>query len=882
MSLFSMWKYSLSLPWLCVASTFVSAEMIDTVTSVPPSLITTPLIHTTPELLKRGLWGTSSFEVGIDSTGFVDSCTITSSGNRAFDSLVKCKIAAGRFAPAIVNGRAASSILKGEIVVPCDSLVEYCLDLPPNFVGTVVDTVLGISLPKTRILLHYPDTTEDSTLTIGFGRYLSLIGNGAAQRYNGLLLITETDSLGNFAFRLLPRGHFTMSVQSAGYEVYHFRGCIAGDKPLQCRYILRQTQVRSFDNTDVITVYGQRSLAEKSITIAEEEKRTGFSPYLSTVVQAKAEIRRVPEGPSLMLVRSGCPYDNVYVIAGVPMLAPFHFGGYPYADIDGLMISALSSVKVTINDVAAKRIDASGCIVEAEPGKIKYDNGCAEKGFYLKGDISMLGMDFLAAYSSKKRTGDFVQVGYTACDDYMLKYNKSFYFSVNKGNYGIGVPISYGNATLAGSKSVGSLRCTAFGWLAWDSYNILAGDSVFPWGTGSIKLAFDSSNRSLTIGGAHQFFGTGKQVDTTIFSSRSFLNNIEVTADFDTIIRRPLVATIAFRFSNDEWNGFLLEQGNDRADLLQYVNNPSVFLQHVYERIHTPLRVHGSETRAQLNTSLIKQAGNITAELDLLASAIRYTGSTQHIGDVGTSILYDNDHYHAGIHFGRVTSRPDVRGLPDSLFRMQLNRTYIGSLPFFVRYGIISRFGIEPYFRYCTNAPQLDPVRHVWNKNNSTPVVAHGADFECRIMPTSWAEMSAALNLANTRRQNANGDFLSYEWNLPWTIRTSLHLHSKNDRFHLYLDYIRTKGLPYYDLENQAYAPLPVYRSIDLNFQIRTFMPQQRHINKLDCYITLKNAQDLFRISNVRDYYWDINGHRQPIYLGYGRIDIGVRFGIRL
>ena len=583
----------------------------------------------------------------------------------------------------------------------------------------------------------------------------------------------------------------------------------------------------------------------------------------------------------MMLVRSGCPYDNVYIVAGVPMLAPFHFGGHPYADIDGLMISALSSVRVTINDIAAKRLDASGCIVEADPGKIRYDNGYPAKGFYLKGDVSMLGIDLLAAYSAKKKREDFIQVGYSISDDYSLKWNNDFYYSVSRGNQGVGIPLSYGNVTLAGSKSAGSLRATAFGWFAWDSYNVLKttdretqqirdslvnfgrGDKAFfPWGMGSVKLSADSSNRSLTIGGAHQFFGAGKQINTTVLTTRSFLNNGEVTADFDTIIRAPCAAKLTARMSHDEWNGFLSQQSNDSIDTL-------------FHR-------HGTETGVHLNTSLIKQKGRFTIGIDLLASAIKYTDNAQLIGDAGASVTYEGDTYHAGIHFGRITSRPDVRGLPDSLFRMQLNRTYIASLPLFFRFGMVTKFGIEPYVRYCMNAPQLDPITHAWNPNRSTPVAAGGADFQCRIVPTPWAELTTALNLAEARRQNDADGSLAYEWNLPWTIRTGLHLHSKSDRVHFYIDYIRSKGLPYYDINNQVYAALPVYRSIDLNWQIRAFMRPQRFINKLDGYFTIKNLQDILIVRNVRDYYWNANGKRQPIYLGYGRADIGARFGIRL
>jgi hypothetical protein len=795
---------------------------------------------------------------------------------------VKSNVAAAQFTPAIENGRAVSSTVRFDIAIPYDSLIAQSSRLPPNFSGTVIDTVLKMSLPKTRILVHYTDTTEDNNLTIGFSRYLLLIGNRAGQHYDGKLLVTETDSLGRFTLRMLPRGHFTVSVQSAGYEIGHFQGHISGDELNQLRYVLKPSEERSRDSTLEITTYGRQTFTEKKIVVADEEKHTGFSPLLSNVVQSKAEIRRVPEGPSKMLVRSGCPYDNMYVIAGVPMLAPFHFGGHPYADIDGVMISALSSVKVTINDIAAKRVDASGCIVEADPGRITYDN-VATKGLYLKADLAMLGIDFLAAYTSKKKPSDFLQVGYSAGDGYSLKFTNWRNLSVSHGNQGIGIPLNYGNATLAGSKSVGSSRCTFFGWLAWDSYNLLKTtnteeqnrrDSIinhgkpektfFPWGMGSIKITADSSTRSFTIGGAHQFFGSGKQVNSKVFTTRSYLNNGEMSADFDTIIHTPFVAKLTARINYDEWNGFCSQQVKDSIDTLW---QPS-----------------GKETGGHINTSFIKQKGHITGEVDLLASIINYnSNTTKFTGDGGASLTYEGDNYQAGIHFGRVTSRPDIRGLPDSHFRMQLNSTYIASLPLFFRYSFITKFGVTPYIRYSAYAPQLDPVKQVWDPGRSTPIIAGGADFDCRIVPTSWAELSTALNLANARRFNTSNDSLTvYEWNLPWTIRTSLHLHTKSDRVHLYADYIRSKGLPYYDIDNQAYNTLPVYRSLDLNFQFRMHVPRQRYINKLDCYATVKNVLDLFNTSNVRDYYWDSNGTRQPVFLGKGRVDIGARFGIKL
>lgn len=178
--------------------------------------------------------------------------------------------------------------------------------------------------------------------------------------------------------------------------------------------------------------------------------------------------------------------------------------------------------------------------------------------------------------------------------------------------------------------------------------------------------------------------------------------------------------------------------------------------------------------------------------------------------------------------------------------------------------------------------PQLDPVNMVWNQTRSSSVVAGGADVSCRLMPLQWAEITAALNVAESRRKSDTDNNLDYEWNLPWTIRSSLHLKTIDSKVHLYINYIRTKGLPYYDFYEKEYKPLPIYSLMDLNFQITMQVPRQRYVNKLDCYFELKNLFNFFGSYNVRDYYWDAKGIRQAVYFGSARVDMGMRFGVKL
>lgn len=227
-----------------VSSVFFSqsifAELSDSVQT--PSLLTNPLIRSTSELLKQGIWGSCTVEVEIDSTGSVDSFSVSPSGNLSFDTLVRSKIIAARFSPALENGHAVPSVIQFEIAVPKDSLLAQCLQLPPVFTGTVIDTSEKVPLSGARIIVYYTDTTEDSSITIGFSNYLSIIGNLDGLKYNGKIISTITDSLGRFSFKLLPAGHITISVQSKGYGIGQFRGFIDKSKPLDSQFILDALQ----------------------------------------------------------------------------------------------------------------------------------------------------------------------------------------------------------------------------------------------------------------------------------------------------------------------------------------------------------------------------------------------------------------------------------------------------------------------------------------------------------------------------------------------------------------------------------------------------------------------------------------------------------------
>lgn len=839
----------------------------------PPVLVTNPLVELTPELLKKGIFGSVAVEVGIDTAGRTDTFTVAT---RSFllDSLLSEALRKAQFVPAMEAGKTVAAIARFDVDLSPDSVVDKCMQGPPDFIGCVIDSAPYTLLPHARIRIHYVDTTGDSLLAGRFGEYLSLLCRVAKLEFDGTTITVVADSQGRFALKLFPAGTITLSIQAPGYETSRFTCKLTNKKPVEKVFALTPIPDLPADTAYDITVHGHHILTDTRVQIEEEERRIGITQNVSSLIQSKAEIRRVPEGPSMMLVRSGTPFDNTYVIAGVTMLAPFHFGGYPYADIDGLMISALKNVSVKVDGVAAKRIDASGCIIEAMPGRIGYDFVPAAKGVYVKGDASISGVDLLAAYAQKD-SHDYLQLGLTASQEYSLEYLKRFYTSVSDANYGIGVPTTFANATLSGSKKLGGFTVDGFVWGAADVYDTLKNinrvlqgsmmsgnaEKFIPWGMASVRILSDASGRSLTMGGAHQYFGGGNQFGTVLYETRSELDNSEITLDFDTVRTSPGIMTLKIRVNRDKWSGWMQEY--NALDKGKVINRK------------------GDEAGLHGNASFTKRYGLFAASLDMLGSAIRYEDDNQFMGDAGGSVIYEKEDFSAGVHMGRISSRPDIRGLPDADFRKKIGHTYIASFPLLVRNRTFTRLSIEPYYRYCTLLPQLDPVRKMWDPAGSTPLTALGIDLEGRGNPVSFAECYASLNLANAHRSNREKNTVQYEWSLPWTVRSGVHLFDKKERTHLYVNYIISSGLPYYDVKEQTYGELPRYRSLDLSFQYRTLFYNSM-LKRLDCYFGVKNIFDLYERTNIRDYYWNSLGYRNAVYLGFGRIDLGLRFGVKL
>jgi hypothetical protein len=824
--------------------------------SSEPKLISGKIIEVPAKILKGGFEGAVSLEAQIDQNGKVEKCKINTGANKLLDSLVLAFAPQFLFSPAFEKGKSIHSAILLQIGFNRDSILENSKNAPAELEGILLDKNADKPINGAEVRLQFLDSTSDSDITIGFSRYVEMIGRIPVQRYDGGFLCAKTNGNGRFAFRLLPSGPVGLSIIMDGKIIGQLSERPRTGHGLFVNYFIEQSnRPPSFsDSFAMITVYGRQQ--EKSIVHLERQQvSTGLTHYLSKIILTQSTIRQIPEAASALLVRSASPFDNRYFIAGVPMLAPFHFGGSPHADIDGLMISTLNKINVRVDDNAGCAIDAGGALIEASPGFYRFADAKLRKRPEVAFDWNEIGMNAIVSIPTNKKERDYVQFGYTFGNDFGLKWLNLAYQNPND-SLGLGAPKVYRDYSLNAANTYGPLRFDSFVWLALDDY----ASQKIPWGTASVRVhPKNSETQSILVGGSRQYFRTGKRVGNNAFSNTVYLTNAELEGSIDSIVKSEIMnVNLDCRIERQQWHGSLTQRDPLGQNLSNYA--------------------HGEETGAHIHGYIWKDLGAFRASSNLLFSGILYGNSPDLLFDAGFSFLFDSPLFQGGLHVGRVTSRPDIRGLPDSLFRRKQLHSYIASLPLSFNSGIVAKISVQPYLRVQDNCPRMDPLKSIWDTSATTPVFAQGVDIDAQIQAFQWMALHGICNLLNTHRLTGSGDSI-YEWNVPWTLRGGLHVTFFHQKAHLYLDYIASKGLPYFDFNEKRYCPIRNYSRFDISLQYRNPIVRHRYFTRYDAYFNITNTVDAI---NVRDYYWDSTMHRRPIFLGPILMDIGLRAGFRL
>jgi hypothetical protein len=833
--------------------------------SSEPKLIEGGYIDFPSKLLKKGIAGTVTLNIDIDKSGKVEKCTVVDTLNSVLDSIVRASFINAKFSPAYEDGRVVESSVGFQFVFNPDSIVLNGSRVIPEIEGVVIDKETKQPIQGAIVNLQASDTSGDPDLTIPFNKYMELIGKVPGQTYKKEILSTVTDQSGHFAFRLLPSCPVNIAIIYPYYDNAHIAlfPVTGSSKSLKC--FLEKPVI---DTALEIVVYG-RPEKQSVINVEERQVATGLTHYMSNVLVSKAVIRNVPESRSAMMVRAGSPFDNRFKICGVPFLAPYHFGGSPYADVDGIMLSAMSNIDVNIDRVAGSMLDASGFILDARPGVYRRADNNLKKRPELSIDYSTLSQDFLLSLPVSKSNDNKFQIGYSRADNYSLEFLKYASFSdhdaffghkVPSTFYGLGIPDNFGNVTLTGELHGKQARFDSFSWFAWDIWeNYHSNETTFiPWGMTSVTISPNGCLSKINFGGSRQYFAVGKQVGHNSFINSSYLSNGTMQLSADSLFRN-INTHFELTTEYNQWHGSVIQKDTLGID--------------------TNYSTENSEFEMSTHGSIEKQLGPFSCGTDLLLAGLLYGTQSDMIFDFGLFTELNLDHFQIGLNGGRITGRPDIRGLPDSLFRMEHLHTYLISMPVRLTFDPRLMFSVQPYYRKKDKEPMMNPLLYTWDKTSTTPLYAKGVDFEGEVKVCKWLSLKSSLNLSDVERRIDNKDSL-YEWGIPWTVRNGAHLvFGDYSQFHIYLNYVLSHGLPYYDFITNRYDYLPEYKNLNIGIQYRSVILKNRYFTRYDAYFNLLNVLDN---GNIRDYYWDNLMNTRRVYLSPFNLEFGARFGFRL
>jgi|GEM_PF-1636264 len=812
-------------------------------------------------LIKKGVDGTVSVDVDIDRRGNVVRCFVVEGVDELLDSLVCESMMLSRFSPAYNEGVSVDATVNVRYTFDHEAILRNSGNVSPEIRGIVIEGEAGVPVRNARVNLQVIDPAADPDLEVPLKDYMTRIGAVAGQEeWNGFLT-TKTDSLGRFSFRFVPAGRVRLAVSAKGNEIFHGELAV---KPEITKNIVCRMESLPKDTIPEIVVYG-RTDRDKIIDIEEEQIEEGLTHYISDLLSRETRVHAVPESRSKMMIRAGSPYDNRYYICGIPFLAPFHFGGHPYMDIDGMMISSLSDIGLTIDGIAGKQLDASGMRLDAQPGIYRPADRKLLEVPELSVDYNTIGQDILFSVPGKKSDA-CLQLGFTRAENHTLSFFDSWnQFEENE----YGSPSSYGNVTLTAYASSNTWNINGFSWLAWDLYKE---EGPILWGMGSVVLEPKSGKAPLILaGGSHQYFAAGNRVGFHTYRTRSELTSGTVNCRFDSLLSFFDNSSVAIRAEGLRWNGALLIE-----TIFERVR-PTVFRDTV-DYVYTSVP-DNDEFTIETHGTVGKSFGKFTAVVDLLAATVIYGKTPDFVGDGGVSISWQTDPVQLSLNCGRITSRPDIRGLPDSHYRRLKNSTYLVSLPLQLRPLSTIRFGVQPYMRWKKHEPQLDPIALVWDPQRATPLRAIGADIDADYRIFDWLSITGALNVSKAQRYD-DGVYVPYEWDVPWSGRGGLHAMFGNESWmHFYLNGTVSRGMFYYHVNKEKNVRFENYQRIDFSAQYRSRFIEHRFLTRYDAYFNIFNLTDFF---NVRSYYWNEEMVPVEILQGGMMCEMGLRMGFRV
>jgi len=292
-----------------------------------------------PEVfIKNGIEGSVLLELLVNETGGVDSVFVVRSLNPQLDSSAVSAARKFKFSPAMANGKPVAVMLQYEYQFSLKEVVTVP-ESYINFSGRLLERGTRVPISGALVVLEFPDTLADTTLSMPFSLYMEQIGKIEGQTWEDGRLSAVTDSLGAFKFYSIPACVVQVKSLLPDYQPFATEERIGKLEEVNAVYYVRRLDYTDYE----IVVYGkteEKEVSRRYLSIAEVKRIPGLGGDAVRIVQAMPGVARPSFGGTQVIVRGAPGWASAYYIDGVTVPLLYHMAGttsiYPSDALDGV------------------------------------------------------------------------------------------------------------------------------------------------------------------------------------------------------------------------------------------------------------------------------------------------------------------------------------------------------------------------------------------------------------------------------------------------------------------------------------------------------------------------------------------------------------------
>lgn len=632
---------------------------------------------------------------------------------------------------------------------------------------------------------------------------------------------------------------------------------------------------------DTMVVSDHPGLSSTEFSLREQERTIGMDDDVAAFIYLKSDVNRVPESNGQLLMKGEGPYDSDYRLFDIPLFTISHFTQLSHASRSGLMIANINDIAVLGFEQVGRSTGGSAGTVLIKPYYYHRSNVKLHRRPELMLTMGKLDCDF-SLRLFPRNGNDRYQLSWSLTDAVKMKAKqRTWFLSSTEAALGYGTPNSMADVTYEGENQLGAVRIRHHLWLAADDYGTSAPyrQALVPWGMGTIAVEERANNPrwKVYVGGAQQHLYESKKYGSLVPFKHVQSQSAVAGGEWNEIDLTQLKLRLGATLEHLQWKGELR------------FPQAGTMMEH---------SVKQQEQRLALHAGVRKDFVSASAGVDMLGVVL--LPARKPFADLRIWSLHSLGRLLIDMQAGLKHSQPDIRGVPDSSYRATLARTWFGSLSGSASPCSTLQFSLGGYVKHKSAAPSFAnyPGWLLWDADEATPLVIGGLSGQVDWDMLPWLSLFGNGLLARSTRLEGEKRH-RYEWDVPWSVRSVVKAHFFEDRMQLFLTGTFAEGLPYREVMNVDSQPLygtggglmPYYKRIDFKAQFSQSVKKVRWLTQYDVYLDIMNMVNfisMFRhssgwdIHNMREYYWDSNNVKHPVFLEHTDMNIGARIGFRL